>query len=94
MRKHLYAASAILAAVLVIVVGGLRPVAARAQTDPASRAIRFLGSQQQTDGSVPGFSTYDGTEFYVIAAAVAGYDPSRLQNGSRRRTGRRLVDQT
>jgi hypothetical protein len=81
-RKHLYAASAILAAILVIVVGGLSPVPGRAQSDPSSRAIRFLESQEQSDGSVPGFSTYDGTEFYVIGAAAAGYDPNQLHNGA------------
>jgi prenyltransferase beta subunit len=81
-RKHLYAASAILAAILGILVGCLTSVPGRAQTDPASRAIRFLASQQQADGSVPGFSTYDGTEFYVSGAAAAGYDPNQLRNGS------------
>jgi prenyltransferase beta subunit len=87
-RKHLYAASAILAAILVIVVGALSPVPGRAQTDPASRAIRFLASQELADGSVPGFSTYDATEFYVIGAAAAGYDPNQLRNG----TGTAAVD--
>jgi prenyltransferase beta subunit len=81
-RKHLYAASAILAAILVVVVGDLSPVPARAQTDPASRAIRFLASQEQADGSLPGFSAFDGTEFFVIGAAAAGYDPNQLRNGS------------
>jgi prenyltransferase beta subunit len=81
-RKHLYAASAILAAILVLVVGDLSPVPARAQTDPASRAIRFLASRQQSDGSVPGFSIYDGTEFFVIGATAAGYDPNQLRNGA------------
>jgi prenyltransferase beta subunit len=88
-RKHLYAASAILAAILVVVVGDLSPVPGRAQTDPASRAIRFLASQELADGSVPGFGGfYDGTEFYVIGAAAAGYDPNQLRNG----TGTAAVD--
>jgi prenyltransferase beta subunit len=81
-RKHLYAASAILAAILVVFVGGLSPVPGRAQTDPASRAIRFLASQEQADGSLPGFSSFDGTEFFVIGAAAAGYDPNQLRTGS------------
>jgi len=81
-RKHLYAASAILAAILVVVVGGLSSVPGSAQTDPSSRAIRFLESQEQSDGSLPGFSAFDGTEFYVIGAAAAGYDPNQLRNGS------------
>ncbi len=88
MRKHLYAASAILAAILVFVVGGLSPIPGRAQTDPASRAIRFLASQELADGSLPGFSAYDGTEFYVIGAAAAGYDPNQLRNG----TGQTAID--
>ncbi len=82
MRKHLYAASAILAAILGIFVGCLSSIPGRAQTDPASRAIRFLGSQEQADGSLPGFSAFDGTEFFVIGAAAAGYDPNQLRNGS------------
>ena len=81
MRKHLYAASAILvAAFFLLFAGGGAP--ARAQTDPASRAIQYLQSQQLADGSVPGFSAFDGTEFYVIAAATAGYDPNQMRNGS------------
>ena len=82
MRKHLYAASAILAASLVFIVSGAGPLPAKAQTDPASRAIQYLQSQQLPDGSVPGFSAFDGTEYFVIAAGAAGYDPNQLRNGS------------
>ena len=84
MRKHLYAASAILAVTLVFVVSGFGTLTTRAQNDPGSRALRYLASQQSAStGAEPvGFSPYDTTEFYVIGAAAAGYDPKALRNGS------------
>ena len=84
MRKHLYAASAILAASLVFVVSGAGALPAKAQNDPGSRALRYLASQQSaTTGAEPaGFSPYDTSEFYVIGAAAAGYDPNALRNGA------------
>jgi hypothetical protein len=64
--------------------GGLALTAApgHAQNDPASRALRYLQSQQQVDGSIPaGFPSYSPTEDTVIAAAAAGYDPSAFSHG-------------
>ena len=84
MRKHLYAAGAILAAILVFVVSGSGPMPVRAQNDPGSRALRYLASQQSaTTGAEPaGFSPYDTSELYAIGAAAAGYDPNALRNGA------------
>ena len=90
MRKHLYAASAILAASLVFIVSGAGALPAKAQNDPGSRALRYLATQQSaTTGAEPaGFSPYDTSEFYAIGAAAAGYDPNALRNG----TGPSVID--
>ncbi len=84
MRKHLYAASATLAAILVFVASGAGPLPARAQNDPGSRALRYLASQQSalTGAEPAGFSAYDTSELYAIGAAAAGYDPNALRNSA------------
>lgn len=79
MSKRIPAASASLAAVLTAFFVTGTPV--QAQNDPGSRALRYLQSQQRADGSDPGFSNYDGTEWYVMASAVAGYDPAAMTHG-------------
>jgi len=67
----------------VLAVGLARlPVTVQAQNDPASRALRYLASQQLADGSVPGFSPAQATEDFAIAAAGAGYDPTTLKASS------------
>jgi hypothetical protein len=51
----------------------------RAQEDPASRALAYLETQQQPDGSIPEpGGGYANSELYAIAAAAAGYDPNAL----------------
>ena len=84
MRKHLYAASATLAAILVFVASAAAPLPARAQNDPGSRALRYLASQQSalTGAEPAGFSAFDTSELYAIGAAAAGYDPNALRNGA------------
>jgi hypothetical protein len=51
----------------------------QAQEDPASRALAYLQTQQQPDGSIPGTAgSYADSELYAIAAAADGYDPNAL----------------
>lgn len=55
---------------------------AHAQSDPATRALRYLNTQQLADGSIPSsFPSYSPSEDYAIGAAAAGYDPNLLRNG-------------
>jgi Prenyltransferase and squalene oxidase repeat len=50
--------------------------------DPATQALNYLAGQQQSDGSLPGYSPAAVTEQYVMGAAKAGYDLSTLHNGA------------
>ena len=53
--------------------------AVQAQEDPASRAIAYLQTQQEADGSIGGPSgSYADSELFAITAAAAGYDPKAL----------------
>jgi len=53
--------------------------AVQAQEDPASRAIGYLQTQQEADGSIPEpGGGYADSELFAIAAAAAGYDPKAL----------------
>ena len=55
----------------------------QAQEDPASRAIAYLQTQQEADGSIAGRSGgYADSELFAIAAAAAGYDPRALTAAS------------
>jgi hypothetical protein len=55
----------------------------QAQEDPASRAIAYLQTQQEADGSIAGPSgSYADSELFAIAAAAAGYDPRALTAAS------------
>ena len=47
------------------------------------RALQYLNAQQSAfDGSIPaGFPSYAPTESFVVASAVAGYDPSTISRG-------------
>ena len=78
MRPHLVLASATLA---IVVTASLQGVpSTHAQNDPASRAIRYLQTQQHADGSIDG--TAGETEDTVMGAAAAGYDPATLRSAS------------
>lgn len=77
MRKHVSAASAILAALTLSV--AVAP-AAYAANDPATRAVRYLASQQAADGSLD--SSLGETADFVQGAAAAGYDPSTITSSA------------
>lgn len=56
---------------------------ASAQNDPASRALRYLVTQESgSDGSIPSpFPSYAPTVAYVVGSAAAGYDPTAMGHG-------------
>ena len=55
----------------------------QAQEDPASRALAYLRTQQQADGSIPeSGGGYADSELYAIAAAADGFDPNALTAAS------------
>lgn len=72
--------------VLAVLALGLAwlPATVHAQNDSASRALRYLASQQAADGGVPGFTPAQGSEDFAIAAAGAGYDPAAQRASSGR----------
>lgn len=78
MRKHVSAASAILAATASFVFSGTVPVqAAPAPAQAAAdRALLFLSRAQAADGSVGGDAGV--TEDTVLGTAAAGHDPNTL----------------
>ena len=78
MHARFGAASAVLAVVLVSSFLGA-PVA-RAQNDPASRALVYLAAHQAPDGSLD--ESVGETEDLVLDAAAAGYDPATLQSSA------------
>ena len=78
MRKHVFAASAILAATVLFVL--VLAAVASAANDPATRAIRYLASQQAADGSIDG--ALGETADFVQGAAAAGYDPATLTSSA------------
>ncbi len=55
----------------------------QAQEDPASRALAYLRTQQQADGSIPeSGGGYADSELYAIASAADGFDPNALTAAS------------
>ncbi len=76
MRARFGAASAILAVVLVSSLVAV-PVA-RAQNDPASRALQYLAAHQAPDGSLD--ESVGETEDLILGLAAAGYDPAALRS--------------
>ncbi|HUZ01007.1 MAG TPA: prenyltransferase/squalene oxidase repeat-containing protein [Thermomicrobiaceae bacterium] len=78
MRARLGATSAILAVVILSTL--VTAPVARAQNDPASRAVRYLVAHEARDGSLDG--SVGETEDLVLGAAAAGYDPGTLRPAS------------
>jgi prenyltransferase beta subunit len=73
--------AALLAALLVLVTAGAAS-AAQANTEEAGRALAWMRTQQQADGSFAGFgagSTVDA----VLAIVAAGGDPASFSNGGK-----------
>jgi hypothetical protein len=52
----------------------------QAQEDPASRALAYLQTQQQPDGSIA--ESYADSELFAISAAADGYDPNAMTASS------------